>query len=300
MDTNGQLFASNGDANNNGILDLDESVAGPDRVPYVLENTGLNRMFGNERNDNLFVELALISCTATEVEILCTVLMDRLSNRSMTGWPMMNGRVYARESDQVWYVGGSNAADKIDLNFVTEPGLLTDHHLLTRLTNNNGNFSFAAQIRLDFEATDADGNKVWNADNLKFRVAEYLATEDVNARTAELSKIATATSDPTNEQLLASLIPPEGDFQVILIDALGGNDQVTVGPTVQKSVWIDAGAGDDQVEILAVMRSWLTRPRVRWAPAQGPKRYSFSGIYANAISQRFASVRWNIGHDART
>ena len=216
-----------------------------------LEITGLNRMLGGERNDELFggtvVDFMygnggtdiLYRANGTTFESLDDGLAD-------DAW-----KSYARETDQVWYVGGSNAADKIDLNFVTEPGLLTDHHLLTRLTNNNGNFSFAAQIRLDFEATDAEGNKVWDADRLKFRVDELLANSDPNARTNELSKIVVATSDATNEQLLASIIPPEGDFQVILIDALGGNDQITVGPTVQKSVWIDAGAGDDQVEILA-------------------------------------------------
>src|SRR5205085_2165966 len=37
----------------------------------------------------------------------------------------------------------------------------------------------------------------------------------------------------------------------IIIDALDGNDKITVGPTVQKTVWIDAGAGDDQVQILS-------------------------------------------------
>jgi len=36
---------------------------------------------------------------------------------------------------------------------------------------------------------------------------------------------------------------------VILIDALAGNDQVYVGPTVQRTVWIDAGDGDDVVKI---------------------------------------------------
>ena len=41
-----------------------------------------------------------------------------------------------------------------------------------------------------------------------------------------------------------NLLPPEGDFQAIIIDALGGDDQVTVGPTVQKTVWIDAGPGE--------------------------------------------------------
>jgi hypothetical protein len=216
-----------------------------------LENTGLNRMLGGERNDSLFggtvVDFmygaggidTLYRADGTTFESLDDGLADN-------DW-----KNYARESDQVWYVGGTNAADKIDLNFVTEPGLLTDHHLLTRLTNNNGNFSFAAQIRLDFEATDSDGNPVWDPNRLKFKVDELLANTDPSARTSELSKIAVATSDATNEQLLASIIPPEGDFKVILIDALGGNDQITVGPTVQKSVWIDAGDGDDVVEILA-------------------------------------------------
>ncbi|MEQ1825946.1 MAG: LamG-like jellyroll fold domain-containing protein, partial [Pirellula sp.] len=216
-----------------------------------LETTGLNRMLGGERNDELFggtvVDFMygnggtdiLYRANGTRFESLDDGLADN-------AW-----KSYARESDQVWYVGGSNAADKIDLNFVTEPGLLTDHHLLTRLTNNNGNFSFAAQIRLDFEATDADGNPVWDPDRLKFRTDELLTSTDATARTGELSKIAVATLDATNEQLLAAIIPPEGDFQVILIDALGGNDQITVGPTVQKSVWVDAGTGDDTVEILA-------------------------------------------------
>jgi hypothetical protein len=34
-----------------------------------------------------------------------------------------------------------------------EQGLLQGHHLITRLTNNNGNFTFDAQVRLDFNAT---------------------------------------------------------------------------------------------------------------------------------------------------
>ncbi len=158
---------------------------------------------------------------------------------------------YAAESDQVWYVGGTNADDQIDVNFVTEPGLLTDHHLITRLTNNNGNFSFAAQIRLDFDATDGDGNPVWDENRLKFKTDELFANADAVAREQQLTKIATQTSTLEDELLLASIIPPEGDFQVILIDAMGGNDVVTVGPTVQKSVWVDGGAGDDRIEILS-------------------------------------------------
>ena len=52
---------------------------------------------------------------------------------------------------------------------------------------------------------------------------------------------------PEAQDLIANLLPPEGDFLVILIDALGGNDQIIVGPTVQKTVWVDAGDGTDYV-----------------------------------------------------
>ncbi len=51
--------------------------------------------------------------------------------------------------------------------------------------------------------------------------------------------------------LNGGLLPDEGDFLAIIIDALGGDDQITVGPTVQSTVWIDAGAGNDRVEIKA-------------------------------------------------
>ncbi len=134
---------------------------------------------------------------------------------------------------------------------MTEPGLLTDHHLVTRLTNNGGNFSFDAQVRLDFQATDGDGNLIWDRDQLKFRLDDLLTDENIESRQQELQNISTAQVDELNERLLAQIIPSEGDFQVILIDALAGNDLVTIGPTVQKSVWIDAGAGDDTVEIRA-------------------------------------------------
>jgi hypothetical protein len=56
-------------------------------------------------------------------------------------------------------------------------------------------------------------------------------------------------ADFRERDLAENLVPPEAEFDAIIVDALGGNDQVTVGPTVQKTVWIDAGAGDDKVVI---------------------------------------------------
>ena len=62
-------------------------------------------------------------------------------------------------------MGGTEADDFIAIDFVTEPGLLRDHHLMTRRTNNNGNYSFAAHVRLDFGAVDEDGTPVWDLDD---------------------------------------------------------------------------------------------------------------------------------------
>ena len=220
----------------------------------VLEVTGLNRMVGGVRDDNLFGGTTLDFLFGNGGN-------DTLFRADGTTFTSLDGNVagdawkeYARESDQVWYVGGTNAADEIRVDFVTEPGLLADHHLITRLTENNGNFSFAAQVRLDFNAIDDEGNRIWDAE-------ETLV--DANARSATLARLEELGAIADDQQraeligeveiaetdLVNGLLPPEGDFLAIVVDALDGNDLITVGPTVQKSVWIDAGAGDDRVEI---------------------------------------------------
>jgi len=70
----------------------------------------------------------------------------------------------------------------------------------------------------------------------------------------------------TEAERIRSVLPPEGEFLAILVDALRGNDRITVGPTVQKTVWIDAGPGDDRVEILSGTPSCRTRART-WPAA---------------------------------
>jgi len=45
------------------------------------------------------------------------------------------------------------------------------------------------------------------------------------------------------------VLPAESDFLAIVIDSLDGDDVITVGPTVTKSVWVDAGSGDDVINI---------------------------------------------------
>ncbi len=106
VDTSGRLFANDGDLNDNGRLDLDDALTvGPFRSPYVLENTGLNRMLGGQRNDNLY--------GGTVVDFMYgNGGNDQLFRANGTTFESMDDglggdewKEYARESDQVWYVG---------------------------------------------------------------------------------------------------------------------------------------------------------------------------------------------------
>ncbi|MAE67893.1 MAG: hypothetical protein CMJ18_26865, partial [Phycisphaeraceae bacterium] len=210
------------------------------------EDTGLNRMVGSEGNDTLFGGTALDFLFGAGGDNVL-IRADGTTFASQDGGlvPGTQWLDYAKQTDRVWYVGASGADDVIDVDFVTEPGLFQDHHLVTRLTENNGNFTFDAQIRLDFFATDEDGDPVWDLQDTVMAL-DALLTDDDGARGAALTDLG-----DTVTPLVDGLLPPEGDFLAIIIDALAGNDRITVGPTVQKTVWVVAGDGDDVVDIQA-------------------------------------------------
>ncbi|MEK7426418.1 MAG: hypothetical protein AAB131_21545, partial [Actinomycetota bacterium] len=226
----GSLHDDNGDLDGDGFLDSDGVSA-----PRQLEDTGLDRMLGSEEDDELYggTGLGFLFGNGGDAKLFRAdgSLFESLDG-GLLGEDWKN---YARETGQVWYIGATDADDVITVDYVTEPGIARDHHLVTRLTNNNGNFSFAAQINLDFNAEDSNGNPIWDPDDI---VVDLDALE---ARTQ-----AQDPENPTDQELAAiqyqqlnleeSLLPPEGNFEVILIDAMDGNDQVYVGPTVQKTV----------------------------------------------------------------
>ena len=222
VDGSGNLF----DDDEGGTLDpedtgLNRVIGGPgdDRL---YGGTGLDFLFGNGGNDKLF------SADGTQFENLDGALAG-------DAW-----KEYARSTDKVWFVGGTNLNDEISVNFVTEPGLLADRHIVTRLTNNGGNFSFDLQVRLDFDATDENDNLIWDAADV-IADLQALKSADPNLRQQRFDELV----------LNGGLLPDEGDFLAIIIDALDGDDEITVGPTVQSTVWVDAGAGNDRVEIKA-------------------------------------------------
>ncbi len=314
---------------------------------YALEDTGLNRMLGGVKYDELYGGngLDFMYGTDNNVETVLDLLYDAKGQLFGSRDGQLAGdewKDYAKTTNKVWYYSGSNREDLITVDYVTEPGLLQKHHLITRLTNNNGNFTFDARVQLDFAATDASGKPIWNPNDTFYGLAATAASDlsesgrlsseatfqisldgarpiaisipalstsdnqerlDVIARineairrtdlfdattqtllvsarlngnrlslvrngntlgqSASLMVLATnavarnelglsdglsATQDFVGSNGLSSLLPPEGDFLAIIVDALGGNDTITVGPTVVKSVWVDGGSGDDRIE----------------------------------------------------
>lgn len=248
----GELRTHNGDLDGDGQLDGDGS-----QPPFVQEDTGLNRMVGSIFDDVL--------AGGTGLDFLYgNGGKDTLLRSDGSTFESLDGglagdewKEYARSTGQVWYVPATNANDQISVDFVTEPGLLADHHLITRLTDNNGQFSFDAQVRLDFAAVDDEGTPLWDPQDTVIDFEELRAAEDAVARGDALADI-----EPARIDLVNGLLPPEGEFLAIVIDGLDGDDEITVGPTVQKTVWIDAGAGDDFVRIRSGNRILVDRGEI--------------------------------------
>lgn len=95
--------------------------------------------------------------------------------------------------------------NEIHVDFVTEPGVLADHHLVTRLTNNNGNFSFAAQVRLDFAATNDQGQPIWEPTDRIYDLNALLAADDAK----DVTKVRNSEFDSDRaNQYNRRLLPP--------------------------------------------------------------------------------------------
>ena len=218
VDADGNLTSDDGDLNDDGLNDAGLTDDNGDVLgPYSLEDTGINRILGGDLNDELFGGTGLDFLYGAGGQ---DKLYDRrgilLENQdggvgTDDGW-----KEYAQSVNKVWYISGSNANDQISIDFVTEPGILQGHHLVTRLTENNGSYSFAAQLRLDFAATDDEGNLIWKTSDELLDV-DALMDADPFARAESLNK-AFRDGDPN---LLGGLLPPEDDFLAIIVDALG-------------------------------------------------------------------------------
>jgi len=190
---------------------------------YTLEDTGLNRMLGQTIQDWLFGGTSLdfmygqTNGTTANSSSAVDQLIDRHGNLFSAYDASVAGddwKKYAQSTSQVWYYSATNKDDLIHVDYVTEPGLLTQHHLITRLTNNNGNYTFDAQVKLDFGATDASGQLIWNPNDTYYGLA-------ATASDAVLPMLLGSADLPTNGQLGADtsfdVSVNGGEYQTITI-----------------------------------------------------------------------------------
>jgi uncharacterized delta-60 repeat protein len=244
------------------------SESGPGRV---LEDTGLNRLLGSDNPAASIGENPAVQTTRRYGDVLYGgtgldflygnggggPFGDLLVTRHGTPFGtdesdllgQTNWKSYARSTDAAWYLSGSNADDEINIDFVTNPyNPLFGRHLVTFRTAGafdprfSGFDSFSAFNREDQPIHDGDDNVI-------------LPDENRNRPSASNPQIAQDAVSQFRQfgiqetDLVERVFGGEPDFQVIIIDALGGNDSVVIGETVQKSVWVDAGDGDDTVLI---------------------------------------------------
>ncbi len=302
---------------------------------FQLEGTGLNRALGGPGNDDLYggTDLDFLD-GGPGVNVLYNQQGQTFDSLGSAADPAEWQQFALQEqTNEVWYYSGTNQNDIITVDYVTEPGVLAGHHLITRLTDNNGSYSFDAQVQLDFNATNSNGGLVWTPGNTFFGLSllgsadaplngqlggeatfslsvdgdapvavtvpndpantnldgliadinaalvdaglggivsaklvgnavslvrvvggavpnpslELLDANSVTVTALHLVSYQQGVQGAVNQSDLNNLLPPEGDFQAIIIDGLGGNDTITIGPTVQKSVWVDGGAGNDTI-----------------------------------------------------
>ena len=164
-------FDAAGNALPDGLID------GTNLPARTLEDTGLNRSLGGAVFDQLYGGTGLDFLYGTDNTDPARA--DELYNRRGELFVSADGglagdewKAYAQATNKVWYYGGTNKNDQINVDFVTEPGsVFSGHHLITRLTENNGAFSFDAQVQLDFNAVDGSGRRIWNPVDTYFGAA---------------------------------------------------------------------------------------------------------------------------------
>ena len=136
------------------------------------EDTGLNRVLGGRNDDRLYGGTGLDFLFGNggvdqTFDRHGQKFEDSDGDLAGGGW-----KEYARATPYVWYYSGSNLGDVINVDFVTNPDSpLFEKHLITRRTSNNGVATFDAQLKLDWDATDAAGRRIWEPDTLLVNLA---------------------------------------------------------------------------------------------------------------------------------
>ncbi len=237
-----------------------------------LEDTGLNRMLGTSNpgyaiGDNPAVvgssRYGDILYGGTGLDFLYGnggggVFGDLLVTRH--GTPFGQGedlldsdgawKEYAKSTSAAWYLAGSEGDDQVDINYVTNPyNPLFGRHQVTFSTTGSfdprfSGFDSYSAFNRDDQQIHSSTDEVLLADNARTRPSAANPRDEEEKTLAQIESFGITSTD-----IVQTVFGGEADFLAIIIDSLGGNDTVTVGETVQKTVWVDAGAGDDTVQI---------------------------------------------------
>lgn len=165
------------------------------------------------------------------------------------GGGMDSWKTFAKENGRVLYVAGTNSDDIINVRQATDPneGELFGRHIVTVQTNGK----FAAPITdAKFGSSANRQDRVRDASTIGYDFTTGAKRQEAVVSANILGFRETVTDLPSEGS------PKDGDYQAILIDALGGNDIVTIDESVQRTVWVDAGSGDDRVTF-APSRAYL-------------------------------------------
>ncbi|MCA9197940.1 MAG: FG-GAP repeat protein, partial [Planctomycetales bacterium] len=292
---NSLMYRGNWAAKSNTDFGVFNGTVGPTSVNNgSLEDTGLNRMLGNSsaNSEQLYGGTGLDFLYGNGGggalgDELYTYRGERFGEGQMMPWEEDDAwKEYAKQTDAVWYVGAgtglSDGDDTVEIDYVTDPtSTLYGRHIVSIKQDGTTNiYQFGRSL---FQPIPKNGDPETNAALAKENNEQFFDVENVAYRWDPASgRLFRQTPEERRENGLGAVsetdlgvtvLPPEGDFLAILIDTLDGNDTVLVGETVQKSVWVDAGPGNDLVRM---------EPRLAYLPDETDRYGVRNDIPANA------------------
>lgn len=229
-----------------GQLEKDKFLNGQKTI-----DTGVNRMLGNSKTDWLF--------GGTGIDLLYgNGGSDKLYGKDGTEFQDKEGDskqaeqwiAYARSTNRCWYVGGSDGVDNIDVNYVTNPrNALFGRHIASMKAR--GNFEPLISGVDGLLAYALDGTPVHDGSSFVYQAANIASESSQDGRAQMKMALYTKLQDTPLQDIQRDKERgvPLDDVLAMIIDAGGGDDVIQIGETVQDSVWIAAGAGNDTVVI---------------------------------------------------
>jgi len=206
--------------------DVDTGVnrmLGSSKEDFLFGGTGIDLLYGNGGNDSLYTK---------EFQLF----EDNDSGAQSAQWIE-----YAKSTDRCWYLGGSDGVDKIDLNFVTNPyNPLFGRHVATFKSRGSFEPFVSGMDRLIAYAVDGGALH----DDLTRTLLVTSADTPVDSKSVsadQRQKTQVVVDSPLRNIQRRNSGAPIDDVLAIVIDAGLGDDEITVGETVQKTVWIAAG-----------------------------------------------------------